>query len=131
MKPEMMAMLRMRKTVTSTELVPGAERVQQLGHGVGGEGAPAVGELGRVGVDLGAAVEEQGDHDAGDHEEDEPGRLGVAAVEAGLALETLRGVLQADDGEGDEGEEDGDGEEVLDEADPVPGADAAGCGSTC
>ena len=100
------------------------ERVQQLGDGMGGEGAPAVGELGRVGVDLGAAVEEQGDHDAGDHEEDEPGRTGVAAVEAGLALETFGGVLQADDGEGDEGEEDGAGEEVLDEADPVPGPDA-------
>ena len=102
----------------------GPERVQQLGHGVRGEGAPAVGELSRVGVDLGAAVEEQGDHDAGDHQEDEPGRLGVAPVETGFAVEPLRGILQADDAEGDEGHEDSDREEVLDEADPVPGPDA-------
>ena len=45
MKPEMMATLRMRKTVASTELVPEPERGEQLGHAVGGEGAPAVGEL--------------------------------------------------------------------------------------
>ncbi len=77
MKPEMMAMLSRRKTVTRTELVPGAERRQQLRHGVRGEGAPAVGELGRVGVDLGPAVEEQRDHDAGDHEEGDPGGIEV------------------------------------------------------
>ena len=45
MKPEMTAMLRMRKTVSSTAVGARPERVQQLGHGVGGEGAPAVGEL--------------------------------------------------------------------------------------
>ena len=68
MKPEMMAMLRSRKTVTSTELVPAPSGCEQLGHGVRGEGAPAVGELGGIGVDLRAPVEEQGDHDAGDHQ---------------------------------------------------------------
>ena len=56
--------------------------------------------------------------------EDDPGGTGVGAVEAGLALEAARGVLQPDDGEDDEGDQDGDGEEVLDEADPVPGPDA-------
>ena len=84
------------------------ERVQQLGHGVRGEGTPAVGELGRVGVDLGGPVEEQRDHHAGDHEEDEPGCSGVAAVEAGLALETIGGVLEPDDREDDQGHQHGD-----------------------
>ena len=82
MKPEMMATLRMRNTVASTELVPAPSGASSLATRVGGEGAPAVGELGRVGVHLGAPVEEQRDHDAGDHGEDEPGRPGVRAVEA-------------------------------------------------
>ena len=47
----------------------------------------------------------------------------VRAVEAGLALLARRGVLQPDDGEDDQGDQDHDGEEVLDEADPVPLAD--------
>ena len=55
--------------------------------------------------------------------EDEPGRAGVRAVEAGLALEPLRRVLQADDREHDEGDQHGAGEEVLDRPDPVPGPD--------
>ena len=59
----------------------------------------------------------------GDHEEDEPGRPGVRTVEAGLAVEPLRGVLDPDDGEHHEGEQDGAGEEVLDGPDPVPGPD--------
>ncbi len=45
MKPEMMAMLRIRKTVSSTAAVPGPSECSSLADAVGGEGAPAVGEV--------------------------------------------------------------------------------------
>ena len=45
MKPEMMAMLRSRKTVTRTVLTPAPSGCSSLATRVGGEGAPAVGEL--------------------------------------------------------------------------------------
>ncbi len=102
----------------------GSERVEQLRHRMRREGAPPVGELGGVGVDLCRAVEEQRDHDAGDHQKNQPRRFGMRTVEARLALETIRRVLQPDDGEGNQGKQHRAGEEVLDETHPVPGADA-------
>ena len=93
----------------------GPERCQRLGHQVRGERPPAVGEV--SGVDLGAPVQEQGDHHAEDHEQHEPRRAGVGAEEARAPVLPLGGVLDPDGDEHEEGHDDGHGEEVLDEAD--------------
>ena len=74
-------------------------------------------------VDLGAAVQEQGPDNVEDHEQDEPGALGVAAEEARVATVGGGVVLQAQDREHDDADEDEDAEEILEEPDDRPGAD--------
>ena len=100
----------------------GAQRSQPVADDLAGERAVGVGEV--AGVDLGAAVEQQGGDDQEDHAQDQPRGPGVRAEEAGLAAFLVRVVPQPDDGEGNDAGQHADGEQVLDEPDERPVANA-------
>ena len=97
------------------------QRGHDPAHELGEECAVAVGQ--RVGVDRGAADQRVGPDDVEDHEQDQPRAAGVGTVEAGLAAQLLGLTGDADDREGDDAEQHGHGEEVLQEAQGVPAAD--------
>jgi hypothetical protein len=100
-----------------------AQRLQRLGHQLGGECPRAVVEREVAGVDLRAAVEQQrGDHPE-DHPQDDPGRAEVRAVEPGGALPPGRRLPDAEHGEHGQRDQHGHREEVLEEAEHRPGAD--------
>ena len=70
-------------------------------------------------VDLGAAVDEQGDDHHGNHEEHEPRRPQMTSVEATGAVLARRRVLDTDDGEDHERHQHRRCEEVFNEGEPV------------
>ena len=90
-------------------------------HQLGEERAVAVRQ--GSGVHRGAADQGVGPDDVEDHEEDQPGATGVRPVEAGVAAVFLGLADDSDDRERGDAEQDGDGEEVLQEAERVPVAD--------
>jgi hypothetical protein len=69
-----------------------------------------------------ARYRSRGDHDQADHPEDQPGRAEVRAEEPRVAVPAVGRVPDPDDGERGQRGEDGDGEEVLEEADHRPAA---------
>ena len=81
----------------------------------------AVGQ--RAVVDRGPADQHVGPDDVEDHEQHQPRATGVRAVEPGRAADLTRAARQPDDGEGGDAQEDGGGEEVLQEPQRVPAPD--------
>ena len=79
-KPTMTATLRMRKTVSRTLLTPVPRGARALAMPCEAKAHHPYGNL--AGVHLGRPVEEEGDHDPSDHQEHQPRRAGVRAVEA-------------------------------------------------
>ena len=72
-----------------------------------------------TGVDLGAAVDEEGDDDEGDHAQNGPRGTEVGTVETARAVLAARGVLDSNDREDHERDQHHDGEEVFNGGEPV------------
>ena len=113
----MMAMFSSSAVVSMTLFTPVPSGCSSLADAVGGEGAPAVGEV--AGVDLGGPVQQERDDDSGDGEQHQPRRTGVRSEEPGAPVLPLGRVLDPDDHEGGQRQKHGHGEEVLEEPDEL------------
>ena len=99
-----------------------AQRGKPAADRLGGERAMPIREVARVG--LRTPVDQQGRHDEEDPQQDEPGRTCMRTREPRRPARPLRRVPQPDDRERDNARQHAQGEYVLQEADPGPGADA-------